>query len=198
MMNYDVKKMYEWPRSIRMVVLCLCVIILLFLGYFMDLSPMQSQIVSDDQQVEDAKQQLEMMLNKQVSIANNITQLPKMKAILKDWQQRIVDKSEFPGLLDTILKYGESNNLKFNNFGPSTEIKAGIYTKVPIKIEMTGTYDEIATFLSQVANMQKMILIDDFTIIKQGQMGASSAETFTSLTSDQLLTGELTLEIYRK
>lgn len=197
MMSYDVKKMYAWPFSLRLMVLSLCAILILILIYLFDISPLKSQIVYDNGQVEDLKQQLAMMLDKQVTFSNEISQLPELKTLEKGWQKRVIDKSSFSGLLDTLLKYGESNNLKFTGFGPAGEFKEGMFTKVPVKIEMKGTFDEIATFISQVVNMQSMILVGDYSITREKQSDVQS-ENMSLLSSDAMLTAELTLLIYRK
>jgi type IV pilus assembly protein PilO len=196
MKHYDLKRIYEWPFAVQAVMLGVCAFLVLYLAYLIDLSSLQSDIIINEQQVEDSKQQLQIMLNKEVDIKNEISQLPELKALLKQWQQqKFVDQPMLPNLLDTILKEGESNQLKFSAFNPMREVKEGDYTKVPVKIQMTGTFNAIATFISQVANMQKIILIEYFSIKNDG---ASAAATMSSLTSDDMLTADLTLEIYRK
>jgi hypothetical protein len=66
---------------------------------------------------------------------------------------------------------------------------------------MKGTYDQVAVFISQVVNMQKMILIEDYSMTKTKQSNSqpdSQSEPLTPLISDELLEAELTLEIYSR
>ncbi len=196
MKHFDVKRIYEWPFAMQAVMLGVGALLIIYLGYLIDLSTLQSQIIINEQQVQDLKQQLQSSLNKEVDIKNEVLQLPELKALLKQWQQdKFVDETMLPSLLDTILKEGENNQLKFSTFDPIKEVKEGDYAKVPVKIQMTGTYNEIATFISQIANMQKIVLIGNFSIKKEG---SSAAATMSSLTSDDMLTADMTLEIYRK
>jgi len=196
MMNFDLKKIFEWPFAAQIALLSVSAIILFYIGYLIDLSPMQSQIVANDQQLTDLKQQLQIMLNKQIEIKTEISQLPQLKLLLKGWQQqKFIDDATLPGTLNSILKFGENNQLKFNTFDPGKELKEGDYTKIPVKIQMSGTYDETATFISQVASMKKIVRIGDFSMIKEEP---SEAETMNPLTSDDIFNTQLTLEIFKK
>jgi len=197
MVHYDFKKIYEWPVGARAMVLAFVSILILILGYVIDIWPYQSQINRDRSQESDLKNQLQLMINQQFAMKNDIAQLPTVKALLLNWQQNILTKDELPGVLDDILKVGQNNNLKIVAFNPANEVKDGIYYKTPVSIDMTGTYNQIATFISQLANMPKIINIDAFSI-SNDKSKLALTESAPLATSDELLTAELDIEIYRK
>jgi type IV pilus assembly protein PilO len=195
MLDYDVNKMYEWPLPARAFILVFVFSLVVYLGYFFDLSSYNYQIRNSIEQESDLKQQLMLLINKQATMKNEIIQLPKLKNTLALWQQKIISKTGLPGLLDQILKYGEDNQIKIKTLDPGNEVKDGMYYKNSVKIDMTGTYDEIANYISQIANMPEMIIIDKYTLSKEiVDLSANSKP----LNSDDILSADLTIDIYRK
>ena len=196
-MKYDVKKMYEWPLLAQVFIMVLTALFIVYLGYFIDLVPMQEQVRSSDQQQEDLKQQFKVSLDQTVSITNSIQLLPKLQELLSLWEHRFISTAELPTLLDTILKYGQENGLKFNLFDPGTEMKAGKYTMIPLHINMSGSYDQISSFMSEVANMPKMVIVGNFSLLNENMDEELTTANPEPLNSDLTLTSDLTLEIYR-
>jgi len=199
MMYYDVKRIYAWPLAVRTVIVIIVSLSIIYLGYLLNLSAYQMQISTNLQQEEDLKQQLKLMLNKQSAITNDIYHLPILKAKLNKWQQNIATAQEVPGLLNVILQYGETNHIKMVTFNPGKEIKDGIYYKTPVSMELAGTYDQIATFISQLANMPKLVNIDTFSLTRESEKDLSVSDSSSNpLNSDDMLSAQLDIEIYRK
>jgi type IV pilus assembly protein PilO len=99
-------------------------------------------------------------------------------------------KNEMPGLLEEISKTGVTVGLKFDLFAPQPEIKHDFYIEVPIKITVVGSYMQLATFLSRVAEMSRIVTLHEFTI-----SGLSSKDTKTP--SEDILVMSITAKIYR-
>jgi type IV pilus assembly protein PilO len=197
MMNYDVKKMYEWPLIAQIFIIILVCLFIIYLGYFIDLIPLKNQINTTAMQEDDLKQQYKVSLDQQVSTTSDIEALPQMKQLLDSWEKRLITSTDLPTLLDSILKLGQENGLKFNLFDPGTEVKQGKYTMIPVRINMTGTYDQIASFMSDVANMQNLVVIGNFALNNENAVEGATSSNPEPLNSDLSLTADLTLEIYR-
>lgn len=195
MKEYDVKKMYEWPLLGRGFILAFLFFIIIYLGYLFDLSSYYFQIQTSIDQEADLKQQLSLLINKQATYTNDIIQLPKLKNVLSQWQQKIISKGELPALLDQLLNMSERDQLKIKSLDPSGEVKDGIYYKNPVVISMTGTFDEIASYISQIANMPELIVIDKYSFSKDVTNLSDNAKP---LNSDDMLSADLSIDIYRK
>jgi len=197
MINYDVKKIYEWPFLAQLFIMVIVSLFIIYFGYFIDLIPLQNQIKTIYQQELDLKDQFKVSLDQQVAITNDILLLPKLQQLLVLWEQRFITAPDLPALLDAILKSGQENGLKFNLFDPGSEVKQGKYTMIPLRINMTGTYDQIASFMSQVANMPKLVVIGKFTLSNEAASEDQANSNPEPINSDLGLTADLTLEIYR-
>lgn len=198
MMDYDLKNIPEWPLPARAIIFTLAAVSIFAIGYFIDISPYRNYIVTSVQQEADLKRQIQSLIESQVKIKNEIAQLPTLKAKLKDWQTNIVDKADLPAMLNEVLKTAQNNHLKIINFDPGNESKDGIYHKTPVNIDVVGTYDQIAQYVSDLANMSKLVNIDTVFIYDSTPNQPSADNTYTALNSDEVLSAEIDIEIYTK
>lgn len=70
------------------------------------------------------------------------------------------------------------------------------YNKIPINVVVVGTYHQIANFISQVANMQWIVSIGNFTISKDNQTTLLGEKLAKQAETQGLLSAELTMDIY--
>ena len=60
-------------------------------------------------------------------------------------------------LVPDITTLGKNAGLEFKAFRPKAEIRRGFYSEVPIDIEFSGDFHEIATFLDRVAKLPRIV-----------------------------------------
>ncbi len=197
MMTIDIKKIYEAPWMVQAILVGAVCLIVFYLGYNWDLGSFDARIKEGLQQQEDLKQQFKLSLSNRFAAETDASHLPKVKASLAEWRNQLSTTATLPELLDMILKLGNENSLKFSTFDPGAEIKDNIYTKIPVKITTKGTYDQIAGFISSVANMSKLVTVGDFSITGSAAADVSSSQVFKPINSDTPLTADLVFLIYK-
>ena len=67
-------------------------------------------------------------------------------------------------MLDEITETGFGSGLDFNSIKLEGEVKKEFYIELPISINVRGSYHDIATFVSGVANLQRIVTLHDFDI----------------------------------
>jgi len=80
-------------------------------------------------------------LEKQLSVA--LSFLPK--------------KSQIPDLLENVSWAGKDSGLDFKVFKPLNENARQFWAEVPVDIDITGTYKQVATFLKRVGEMPRIV-----------------------------------------
>ena len=95
--------------------------------------------------------------------------------------QQLPTRSEIPGLLEDISKIGISSGLEFKLIKPLPEERHDFYSELPIKIIVSGSYHQLADFVSQVSALGRIVNLSDFTI-KQYQATAANKNHYTELT----------------
>lgn len=191
MMNYNLKQIYDWPLIPRSIVIGIICCVVFYLGYFLDLSGTARKLKLVRQQEEDLKIQFVSLASSVADTKKELTKYPRLINALSQTKKKLINSSELPELLNEILKMGAQNELEFNNFSPGAEVKEGEYVKVPIKVVVVGTYDQIASFISQVANMDRIVAVGNFVLAKN----QIKTPTEPTLLTNRLI-GELTLEVY--
>ena len=89
--------------------------------------------------------------------------------------QLLPDKKEIPSLLESISKSGRRSGLEFLLFKPEKEVSKDFYAEIPVKIQVTGGYHNLAMFFDQVARLSRIVNISNIKI--KGIKGSKKAGT---------------------
>lgn len=82
----------------------------------------------------------------------------------KEALKLLPDKEEIPTLLTSISNLGAQSGLEFILFQPQKEVPRNFYAEIPLKIEVTGPYHNVATFFDQVSRLSRIVNIGDVTM----------------------------------
>lgn len=69
------------------------------------------------------------------------------------------DKKEIPSLLKEITKLGSESQLEFRLFTPQGERAKDFYMEIPVSIEVSGSYHNVAVFFDKVGKMERIVNI---------------------------------------
>ena len=89
-----------------------------------------------------------------------------MTAQLKQMLQNLPTQSQMDMVLKKVTQIGHEAGVSFVFFKPQSEKRHVFYADLPIKIAVLGNYHEMATFLSNIANMKQLITVQEFDIKK--------------------------------
>lgn len=110
-------------------------------------------------------EKLKAELNESRAIAADLPkfreEVARLNEELKNALLELPDKKEIPSLLTNISNLGTSSGLEFIRFKPLAEAPAGFYAKVPVEINVKGTFHEVATFFEQVGKLSRIVNITD-------------------------------------
>jgi type IV pilus assembly protein PilO len=198
MKKLDLNNMHEWPIITRCILIALVCVIVFYFGNKWDLVALQKKLQISKTEENDLKLQYASVIKKQMAAKVQVLHFNDMRVLLNEWQKRLIAYNELPDLLNQILKIGNNNSLYFNLFDPGEAIVDNNYMKVPIKVVAAGTYHQLADFISQLANLPWIVVVDNFTLSNENTtevLGAKMAETANS---QNLLTLDMTLDVYYK
>lgn len=88
----------------------------------------------------------------------------KTEEEFKEALKLLPDKEEIPTLLTSISNLGAQSGLEFILFQPQKEVPRNFYAEIPLKIEVTGPYHNVATFFDQVSRLSRIVNIGDVTM----------------------------------
>jgi type IV pilus assembly protein PilO len=74
------------------------------------------------------------------------------------------NQREIPTLLRSITQLGSDANLEFRLFSPNKEKARDFYIEIPVSMEVSGTYHDVATFFDKVGRMKRIVNILDISM----------------------------------
>lgn len=154
-------KLARLPKGARVAAVpVLMALVLGAYGYLFFL-PARDELAKAEQQ----QLQLQRKLSEVRAVAANeqavrdeIAQLEKKLVVAL---RQLPDSKELPVLLTDVTSLGKNAGLDFRAFRPQQEIRKAFYAEVPIDIEFTGGFHDIAAFFDQIARLPRIINITD-------------------------------------
>lgn len=104
--------------------------------------------------------------------------------------KQLPTKSEMAALLTDINQAGLGRGLLFDLFKPSDEAITGEFTVQPITIKVTGSYDDLGRFSSDISMMPRIVTLNEINIVpvKDGLLSMEAiAKTYRYLDDAELM-----------
>jgi len=186
--NLNPKTPGAWPWPAKILAFVLMFVGVLTAGALLDL---QDQWDSLDKIKAEEDTLKETFLSKKRQAIN----LDLIKKQLLDTQEsfgallkQLPNKSEMDALLTDINQAGLGRGLQFELFRPGAEVINGAFAEQPITIKVTGNYDDLGRFSSDISMLPRIVTLNEIAI---GQSGGTLtmdaiAKTFRYLDEDEL------------
>jgi type IV pilus assembly protein PilO len=194
--SLDVNDIGRWPLVFRAAVIAIVFLMVIGLGVYWliveDRSPRLKNAQNEEQNLRLSFE------NKQRKAANYDAyraQLRQMEQSFGTMLRQLPGETEIPSLIVDISQTGLAAGLQENLFQPQAEIPRDFYAEKPIKIVLSGGYHEIATFVSGVAALPRIVTLHDINIRGAGAPGRGSRGNNDSGFDE--LTLEVTAKTYR-
>jgi type IV pilus assembly protein PilO len=103
--------------------------------------------------------------------------------------KQLPNKSEMDELLTDINQAGLGRGLQFDLFRPGPETIKGSFAEQPIAIKVTGNYDDLGKFASDVSMLPRIVTLNDIAISpdKSGILTMDAvAKTFRYLDEEEI------------
>jgi type IV pilus assembly protein PilO len=113
-----------------------------------------------------AKEEISNLKLKVMKAKRDSRRLPEVEARevvvnaqFKQALKLLPNEKEVPSLLRNITKLGADSNLEFRLFSPRKESPEHFYYRLPVSIEVSGNYHDVATFFDKVGQMERIVNI---------------------------------------
>ena len=179
----DFNNMGAWPMPGKIAFVVIICLIVLAIGYFVDLSTQFNRLSMAEKQEQQLKQDYKSKYGKVINLETYKVQMKEMEDSFGAMLRQLPSKTEVEDLLVDISQTGLSSGVEFKLFKPGAETFVDFYAELPIKMSMTGTYHQFGTFVSGVASLPRIVTLHDINIKSDDKSGS--------------LTMELTAKTYR-
>ncbi|AXE29355.1 pilus assembly protein PilO [Chromobacterium phragmitis] len=160
----DPKDMPNWPFQAQVLMFILLMALAVGLGYFFVLGDQLDKLNQSRQQEATLKQTFIDKKRQAVNLDALQQQLKEIDASFGALLKQLPTKSDMDTLLTEINQAGIGRGLQFDLFKPGTETRTAEMAEVPITIRLTGSYNDLAAFVNDVAQLSRIVTISDISL----------------------------------
>ena len=164
--DVDYSDISSWPVVLKLIVSLLIGIGILVGMYMLLYKPKMEQ--------------LDAAVVREQTLRAEFVEKQKLAANLPAYQQQMIEikerfdkvlrqlpeESEVPALLTEISEAGVEQGLVFQQFKPGRPQQKNFYVQLPINIQASGTYHQLAGFISAIANFQRVVTVGNFELVR--------------------------------
>lgn len=171
--DLDLNNLGSWPAPVKVISAILLLVVVLVAGYFMHVQDLQDELTRQQAEEVTLKQQFESKVRQAANLEAYKEQMVLMEASFDKLLRQLPSDTEVPGLLEDITSAGLNSGLEFEEIRLLQEVAQQFYIELPIQIKVVGGYHELATFVSAVASMPRIVTLHDFQIVPDKSGSAS-------------------------
>jgi type IV pilus assembly protein PilO len=169
--DLDFDEITEWPRGPQSVVALLLSLVVVAVGYWYWLTPLQAELTQ-------LKQTEVELRSRVINRASQVAALPTVKQQIdelnKRYQTVIVQlpvERELASLLSDINDIGVNNGLEFQGIQWADRIEKAQYHELPLNMQLTGNYEQIGQFAASIAHLPRIVTLKnvDLKVTEHGQ-----------------------------
>ena len=160
-MNNFIDQILSRPRTQKIGILTVAIVLLLAAGFFYVYQPSADQIAQLTEQTGKVREERD---NKKKIAAN----FAKLKRDLDEWDGKLKmvvaqlpDSREIPDLLSTISTKARESGLEIILFRPRPENLKEFYAEIPVDIVVRGGFASAVTFFDEVGKFHRLVNIDN-------------------------------------
>ena len=162
--NLDFNNIGSWPGALKVIVCVLVFVVLLLLGYQFHLKDLQSGLERVESQEVTLRKEYQDKSFRAANLEAYKEQLAEIEERFSGLLKQLPKDSEVPGLLEDITQMGLNSGLEFESITLQPEVAQQFYVELPINIVVRGSYHDLATFVSSVAGLPRIVTLNDFVI----------------------------------
>lgn len=162
--DLDLNNIGSWPPIIKGVVFVLFFVIVLALGYNFHLKDLQAALERSQGEEQSLKQQFSSKAFQAANLEAYKEQMKEMEVSFGALLRQLPSDTEVPGLLEDVTRTGLGSGLEFEEIKLLPEVTQQFYIELPIQISVVGAYHDLATFVSGVASLPRIVTLHDFEI----------------------------------
>jgi len=165
--NLDFNNIGSWPVAARAVVIALLCGLLLFLGYYLDISNQLLTLEQAEAKENTLKAEFEKKQAKAANLDAYKQQMEEMQRTFGTLLQQLPGKTEVAEVLVDVSHVGIQSGLEFELFKPGAEIPKEFYAELPIELRVNGTAHQFGKFVSGIAALPRIVTLHDLTITRK-------------------------------
>ena len=181
------------PIGIKLGVFIFLFVIIIAAGIYFDTQEQLKVLERHERKEVELKDEFKIKADQAAKLELYKEQLAEMEASFGALLRQLPETTEVESLLVDVSQTGLASGLEVKKFKPSAEEKKGFYAELPITLEVSGSYHQLATFISGIAALPRIVTISELKLepfdkeeLDSGKLKMSAtAKTYRYLQEDE-------------
>ena len=152
------------PMSIKLGVFITLFVAIIGAGIYFDTQNQLQELEIHEQKEFQLKEEFKVKADQAAKLELYKEQLAEMEASFGALLRQLPETTEVESLLVDVSQTGLAAGLEIKKFKPSAEEKKGFYAELPISLEVSGSYHQLATFISGIAALPRIVTISELKL----------------------------------
>jgi type IV pilus assembly protein PilO len=181
-----------WPALPKLLALIATLVALVVGGYVADWQGQMDEVAAGAEQEAKLKQEYKDKKQQAVNLDLHRQQLREIESSFGALLKQLPNKSQMDALLVDINQAGLGRGLQFELFRPaSQETMKDFYAELPVSVRVTGSYHDMGQFASDIAQLSRIVTLNDIVIAPAGKDGSllgldTTAKTYRYLDDEEV------------
>jgi len=163
--NSGIRDAGNWPLAPKLGILAFLFLVIVAAGAYFDWKDQYEALDKAETEEMALRAQYTDKKNKAINYDLYRQQLAEIEQSFGALLKQLPNKSEMDALLTDINQAGLGRGLSFELFKPAaSERMAEFYAELPIAIKITGNYHDMGAFASDVAQLPRIVTLNDVAI----------------------------------
>lgn len=179
----------KWPPVPQITVMVLLFVLIVVGAWWFFWTSQAEELERVKGQEKELRDQWLAKKRQAVNLPEYRVQLRTAEAQFGALLKQLPSKSEMDALLQDVHQFGLKRGLRFELFRPGDETRRDFYVEMPVAIVLEGGYHEIASFLSDVSSMPRVVTFGDIKLAPQKDVGLkfeATLHTYRYLDEEEL------------
>jgi len=164
-----IEKVESINRTYRLVILAGTLLLLLGIFVFLVYIPKTGEISRTSREITVLDQKINQAKIRAKNLNKFEAEQADVDAQFQEALKLLPNQREIPTLLRSITQLGSDAKLEFHLFSPKQERPRDFYVEIPVSMEVTGNYHDVARFFDKVGRMERIVNILDISMKPEKQ-----------------------------
>lgn len=181
----------SWPALPRYLSYAFVTVLVLGLLWYVWLGTSNEELIAEEAKEVALRTEYKSKLAQAVNLEALKKQREQVLLYVTQLEKQLPSKAEMDALLSDINQAGLGRSLQFELFRPGQVNVKEYYAELPIAVKVTGSYHDIGAFVADVANLSRIVTLNNLAIApvsgKEGILAMeSTAKTFRYLDAEEI------------
>jgi len=160
----DIHNIPLWPENLKRILAGLFSLLLLIFGYYFSAGPQLDHLNDLKKAQEKLKASFEEKQQQAALLDAYREQMQVMRERFGVLLKQLPEETEVPGLVEDVSRQALTSGLELSAIKLQPEQQQDFYAELPMEITVKGNFNQLATFVSNVAALPRIVTLHDFSM----------------------------------